>query len=485
MKSFYRLFTVVVLTFVLIQIGYAQSPKMNEVYSRGVAGNLDWIEIYNPSTASMDISGYKIYDNGGQAGTKPKKLFPAGTIIPASGFTVIITDTADFVGDLSGFGISSGGETVWLEDATGLLIDSVVIPALGVDTSFARIPDGSDFFTKTTPLTKGTSNVLIKMNEIYSRGVAGNLDWIEIYNSSASSIDISGYKIYDSGGQSGSKPKKLLPAGTILPSNGFYVVITDTADFAGDLSSFGLSSGGEIVWLEDALGLLIDTVAIPALGVDTSYARVPDGSGVFVKLSPTTRGVSNEFVIPVELISFSASLSENSVNLSWATATETNNKGFEIQKKFNDGVFEVIGFVQGSGTTTEKQNYSFIDKNLNVGNYQYRLKQVDYDGSYSYSHVIEIEYSVIPQENQLAQNYPNPFNPSTVISYQISSNSMVTLKIYNALGKEVVTLVNENQAAGSYSISFTTSKLQLASGTYFYELRAGDFVSVKKMLLLK
>ena len=205
MKTFYRLFIVVIVTFLMIQIGYAQTPRMNEIYSRGVAGNLDWIEVYNPLATTLDISGYKIYDSGGQAGSKPKKLFPLGTILPAKGFTVVITDTADFVGDLSGFGLSSGGETVWLEDAGGVLIDSVVFPALGTDTSYARVPDGSNFLTKSTPLTRGASNVVIKMNELYSRGVAGNLDWIEIYNASASSIDVSGYKIYDSGGQAGPK----------------------------------------------------------------------------------------------------------------------------------------------------------------------------------------------------------------------------------------------------------------------------------------
>ena len=414
MKTFYKFFVVVFLTFLLVQIGYAQTPKMNEIYSRGVAGNLDWIEIYNPLATPLDISGYKIYDSGGQAGSKPKKLFPSGTVLPAKGFTVVITDTADFVGDLSGFGLSSGGETVWLEDAGGVLIDSVVFPALGTDTSYARVPDGSNFLTKSTPLTRGASNVLIKMNEIYSRGVAGNLDWIEIYNASSSSLDVSGYKIYDSGGQAGSKPKKLLPVGTILPSKGFYVVITDTADFPGDLSGFGLSSGGETVWLENATGLLIDTVVIPALGVDTSYARMPDGSGVFVKLSPTTRGISND-VIPVELISFSASLSKNAVNLNWATATETNNKGFEIQRKGKSEDFKVIGFAEGAGTTTEKQNYTFVDQFLTETIYQYRLKQIDFNGSYSYSNIVEIELSFIPKESRLVQNYPNPFNPSTLL----------------------------------------------------------------------
>lgn len=271
----------------------AQTVKINEAYSRGVAGDLDWIEVYNTSSSTVDISGYKIYDNGGQSGAKAKKLFPAGTILPAKGFYAIVVDTATFVGDTSGFGISSSGETVWLENASGTIIDTLAIPSLSTDTSIARVPDGGKNLMRVAPRTKGKSNVLIKMNEVYTRGVAGALDWIEIHNAHTASIDISGYKIYDNGGQAGTKSKKLFPAGTIVPANGFTVIIVDTATFVGDTSGFGLSSSGETVWLENAAGLLIDTVAIPALGTDTSYARVPDGSNILVKKAPVTRGTSN------------------------------------------------------------------------------------------------------------------------------------------------------------------------------------------------
>lgn len=485
MKTIFGLFTMVVFTVLLVHAGYSQTPKMNEAYSRGVAGNLDWIEIYNPSITPLDAGGYKIYDSGGQSGTKPKKLIPIGTVVPAKGFYVVISDTADYTGDLSGFGLSSGGETVWLEDASGLLIDSLVIPALGVDTSVARVPDGASTLVKLAPVTKNSSNVSIKMNEIYSRGVAGNLDWIELYNLSNAAVDISGYKIYDSGGQSGSKPKKLIPASTSLPSKGFYIVITDTADYTGDLSGFGLSSGGETVWLEDASGLLIDTVAISALGVDTSYACVPDGSGLFVKLSPVTKGSSNEPVIPVELTSFNASSVNGNVNLEWITITETNNSGFQVERNNGNGVFEAAGFVKGNGTSAMTHSYKFVDENLNSGTYQYRLKQIDYNGTYSFSEVVAIEVLSLPKSNQLSQNYPNPFNPITSINYQVAFNGPVTLKVFDILGNEVAQLVNEFQNAGSYSIQFPANGIHLTSGTYFFELKAGDFISVKKMQLIK
>jgi hypothetical protein len=164
MKKFSLLF---ILMFVMLMIAgfcYSQSIVMNEIYSRGTAGNLDWIEIYNPSTNAVTITGYKIYDIGGQSGSKTKKQFPDGTIVPAKGFYVIITDTADFTGDLSGFGLSSSGEKVWLEDNTGTIIDSVNFPAMSTTQSYGRNPDGETWQLLNT-ITRGFSNVVTSVNE--------------------------------------------------------------------------------------------------------------------------------------------------------------------------------------------------------------------------------------------------------------------------------------------------------------------------------
>jgi predicted extracellular nuclease len=299
MKKFNRLFGISVTLILLAVFSNAQSVKINEVYSRGVAGDLDWIEIYNMTGQQIDLAGYKIYDSGAKTGVKGKKYFPAGAVLPAFGNYAIVVDTATFVGDTTGFGLSSTGETVWLENPAGVIIDTLAFPVMGTDTSYARVPDGYGVWTLTTPRTKGKSNVFIKMNEIYSRGVAGALDWIEIHNSSAAAINISGYKIYDSGAKTGVKGKKIFPAGTIVPANGFSLIVVDTATFVGDTTGFGLSSTGETVWLENAAGLLIDTVAIPALGNDTSYARVPDGSNVMMKRAPVTKGTTNGILVTV------------------------------------------------------------------------------------------------------------------------------------------------------------------------------------------
>ncbi len=257
---------------------------LNEVYSRGTNENPDWIELYNTDVQPVDIAGFKIYDSGGKGGTKPKKEFPAGTLVPALGVLVVVTED----GTASAFGLSSSGETVWLEDATGTVIDSVAFPALATTESYARYPDGGAWQT-VARVTQGALNGAIRMNEIYSRGTTTDPDWIEVYNDLPDSVDISGYKIYDNAGQAGTKPKKEFPAGTKIPGKGVFVIVTDNTGAASD---FGLSSGGEKVWLEDAAGAVIDSVAFPAMETTQSYSRVPDG-GPWQLVSTITRGTSN------------------------------------------------------------------------------------------------------------------------------------------------------------------------------------------------
>ncbi len=268
--------------------------KVNEVYTRGILSSPDWIEIYNPNSSSVDISGYKVYNLVGKNGTKPKKVLPAGTTIAGKSlYVVVVNDTVS----TSGFDLSAAGETVWFENGSGIIIDSVLVPTLGIDSSYARKPDGAITWATVTPPTKGTANSIlpIVMNEIFSRGVPGDLDWIEIYNPNATSIDVGGYKIYDVGGQSGVKPKKEIPSGISIPGKGFYVITVDTADANGTASGFGLSSTGEVVWLENANGNIIDNITFPAMPVTTtSYGRNPDGSTTLQILTTVTKGAANK-----------------------------------------------------------------------------------------------------------------------------------------------------------------------------------------------
>ena len=190
----------------------------------------------------------------------------------------------------------------------------------------------------------------------------------------------------------------------------------------------------------------------------------------------------NGGIIPVELISFSAILQHNQIDITWSTATETNNQGFSIERKFNSGAWKSIGFVEGQGTTTNTHHYTFQDEGLTPGIYLYRLKQIDYDGTFEYSKEIEVEVG-IPDKFSLSQNYPNPFNPGTKISWQSPVGGYQTLKIYDVLGNEVATLVNEYRNAGSYEVEFNSAGL--SSGVYFYRIQVGDFIETKKMVLLR
>lgn len=191
-------------------------------------------------------------------------------------------------------------------------------------------------------------------------------------------------------------------------------------------------------------------------------------------------------VIPVELVSFNADVSNNFVKLNWLTITEKNNYGFEIERSKNStdksDNWEKIGFVKGKGTTTEIQSYEFNDEYLPAGKYSYRLKQIDFDGTTSYSNIIEVDID-LPNAFSLEQNYPNPFNPSTKINYQIPELSFVSLKVYDVLGNEIETLVNEEKPVGRYEIIFDATRLP--SGIYFYILQAGNFIETKKMVLMK
>lgn len=189
-------------------------------------------------------------------------------------------------------------------------------------------------------------------------------------------------------------------------------------------------------------------------------------------------------VLPVELTSFTAKSSTNQVNLTWTTATEINNSGFEIQKSTDGSEFVSVGFIKGNGTTTEPKAYSFVDNHLNnvTGKLYYRLKQIDYNGAFNYSEIVEVVID-LPLEYSLNQNYPNPFNPSTKIKYSVPEQNLVSIVVYGVTGEEIATLVNEVKEAGNYEIEFNA--LQLSSGVYFYRMTSGDFTSVKKLSVLK
>ena len=184
--------------------------------------------------------------------------------------------------------------------------------------------------------------------------------------------------------------------------------------------------------------------------------------------------------LPVELTSFTYNVVNGNVVLSWSTATELNNYGFEIERSAN-GDFQTIGFVEGKGTTTEQQQYSYIDKYAEPGIHFYRLKQMDFLGTFEYSDAIEVNVPL--KDFSLQQNYPNPFNPSTTITFSLPNKSFTSLKIYNAQGEEVATLVNEELFAGIYIFEWNAQNAP--SGVYYYSLVSDNKLQSRKMILIK
>ncbi len=188
--------------------------------------------------------------------------------------------------------------------------------------------------------------------------------------------------------------------------------------------------------------------------------------------------------VPVELTSFTSSVGKEGITLNWATATETNNHGFEIERSADGKTFYRIGFVEGKGTSTEKHSYSYMDKIKYSGSQHvyYRLKQMDFDGRANYSKILDVKFDV-PGVFSLSQNYPNPFNPTTKINYAVPEQSLVTIKLFNVLGQEVMTLVNSVKEAGSYEVNLNASNL--SSGIYIYKMSAKNYSCVRKMSILK
>ena len=259
--------------------------------------------------------------------------------------------------------------------------------------------------------------------------------------------------------------------------------------FAGTFGGVYLSINNGTSWTAANTGLTdtrINTLAVSGtnLFAGTGDEEMWGSSGTGVWKRPLS-----EMIVPVELTTFSATSNNKEVILNWSTATELNNQGFEVQRKFGSNDFVTIGSVKGHGTTTSPNNYTYVDKLTDAGKYFYRLKQIDYGGKYEYSQTVEVNWSPFTTY-KLEQNYPNPFNPTTTIGFGLPASpnpseggALVTLKVYDILGNEVKTLVNKEMEAGYHSIDFNAS--DLPSSVYFYRIQSGNFIDTKKMILLK
>ncbi len=382
----------------------------------------------------------------------------------------------------------------------------------------------------------------IVIAEIYGggggTGAVYKYDYIVLYNPTSSTIDLSNWSVQYASATSSSWA--VTPLTGSIPSQGYFLIQEKAGTRGAELPSTPAVIGSISIAISAGKVALVNsidplTTANPfgltnlidlvGYGAANGYENTPmhgltesnqgirrkDNSGNSTYGSNGSGWDSdnnlNDFYIqvidsansplPVELSSFNASIIENNfVQLNWQTETEINNFGFEIQRADNyTEDWKKLGFVEGNGTSNSKRNYSFIDKNiLDTQKYFYRLKQIDQNGSFSYSEIKQISLS-LPTLFEVFQNYPNPFNPSTIIKYNLNTNSFIKIKVFDILGCEVASLVNEFQTAGHHYVEFnsnqTKSNKSLASGIYYYVINAYSsdgnrkFSETKKMLFLK
>jgi hypothetical protein len=359
-------------------------------------------------------------------------------------------------------------------------------------------------------------------------------DYIELVNRADFAISLNGWSVQYASATGSLWSKTNLPNVTLQPYQYFLVAEAFNANGVNSLptpdvtGSIAMSdTAGKVALVSATFALAAACPTSPAImdfvGYGTS-ANCREGSGNAPAPSTTTaifragngatdnnnnatdfsvgipapRNTSSPF-LPVEVSSFTASISNGvDVVLEWTTISEVNNYGFYVERRREDEPLfteRPNSFVAGAGTTLEEQHYSWTDNNVPEGIYFYRLKQVDLNGDVSYSYNIQVEVSgvmdvanptlkpQIPNRFALEQNYPNPFNPSTTIQYSIKHREFVSLKVYNILGQEVATLVNEIQDAGFRSVVFDASSL--SNGVYWYRLTTGSFSATRKLLLMK
>ncbi|MBK7632122.1 MAG: endonuclease [Ignavibacteriales bacterium] len=372
--------------------------------------------------------------------------------------------------------------------------------------------------TVQTEANSGGGNYTDLIISEYVEGSSNNKA-IEIFNGTDKSIDLvaNSYKLeyYFNGATTASTTINLI--GTLAVGNVF--VVADASSVQAIINAANQTSSSSFFNGNDAVVVKKGNTIVDVIGQVGYDPGTQWGTGTITTLNHTLRrkitvtqgdtnpsnvfdpaiewdGYANDTFnglgqyegnLPVELTSFSGRVIGKSVMLNWETATELNNYGFNIERAvISNGErnlsWEKIGFVNGNGNSNSPKDYSFVDDNISSGRYSYRLKQIDNDGQFEYSKIIEVDMNGV-KKFELSQNYPNPFNPSTTIRFSLPEAGNVKLTLFNILGQEVRTLINEYKESGVHTINFEASELN--SGMYIYKIEAGSFTQTKKMTLVK
>jgi len=518
----------------LLQWHTADPPDQWEIdrndYIESIQGNR------NPFIDHPEYVDYINFNNMTYAGTPATNtivqfLTSAGSVSENAGtysLTLTIQNPSPTLACSVQVALTSGNAS----DVGNYTTQTVVFPAnssanqtVSLAITDNAIIDGDKFFTFTlqnisggnSPSigSNGNFNLTVFENEMslliseYSDASDFNNEFIEIYNNTSFPKNVSGYKVQQFGESS---DIFTLPEGTIIQPHGFLVIgrnsilsvfetfwgVTLNPDVVTYVQSayntVPVINGGQNFALLDAASQNIDPPTGATFISTTAGKRAyriglgntaSDWNGTTSQTTATPGALDLDSPLPVELTSFTASAGKGNVILKWATATETNNHGFYIEAanpEFNE--WKTIGFIEGSGNSNSPKEYSFthVLDFERPHDYKYRLRQVDNSGAFTYSNEILVT-NIQPVSFNLSQNYPNPFNPSTTINYTIPEESSVKLKIFDILGSEILTIVDETQKAGNYSVNFNAS--DLPGGVYFYTIYAGEFTSTKKMSLIK
>jgi len=531
MKILKTIFMIFLFSFIVGEISFAQTAMMNEVFSRGTTTNPDWIEIYNPSSSVLNISTYKIYDTGGQSGSKPKKTFPAGALIPAYGYYVIVTDD----GSPSAFGLSSGGEKVWLEDSLGVVVDSCDIAAMpDSSTSYSRTPDGNSLWKIVSKITRGNSNVVLTQILLpqYIQGVNGtnnnripfafriklenlapnttyhyiNQVVLSTESSSTSGAGNIFFVYQDSIVKTSSPSMSTGPYGVLTTDangshEGWYITeptgnatrfVPGNYIFMRIRLNNGAAGTSPVIWATTS-----DSVKVVSFGTASdnklgtgiyghSYANQKDFVFLYDNVNGTGRPLSGA-MIESDGISLAAFTnfppfykdSVDAISGTWGTIipNQLSNGVKRIERRlFSDGSLFPVVATSINGSWPSGANTVNPTGGLNA------IGITKSDAPLSFINDVKSGSETL-SEFSISQNYPNPFNPVTLISYQLPAAGFVTLKVYDVLGNEVSNLVDAQQEAGNYQVTFDGKTL--ASGIYLCRLQAGEFVSMIKMNLLK